>query len=909
MAIKNSTKNHLHTLGFDTDFIAKIESKSLNLQSLKTNTKTILKNYGFTEEEIKKINEKLKRQPIDRNVIENIKEKSNEVCCFCANGDSTQPYQIHHISEYYLTQNNDEDNLMLVCPTHHTIIHSEIITQKKQHAVKKAWESTWNIAKEYKKMGITFPFGSFENIDYTVGENITEVFSFNAPSGNVCRELTKGKIADECKDILSRENKLIIAGNSGSGKTTLALGLAGSFTEVSVFLYINTGGNPSQKVSEIAMFLSCAKKEIILLIDDANSKLEYDQLQNVLKLASVKKKIIVVCTRNTFVDHNNENLEAHFKKSVKYLSWENLSPHVKNSLLNDEKKIIDYLDQNNINDFSGDKIGFGKLDYPLEYLINKYVGSTQTVWQFIYMLGGGLKTIEDKLDELYSNDRFDIIVFYIALKQISKVEEGTSIDEILDLYKRNNILNIHGPPEVGWIKRKLEDLCKGRVLVDFRGRYKTVHREYARNFIEISFHKTPESSSEILNEIFTNLSQAKEIVILCSWLKDTKVKHYLKTWCNNLKTEDWIMLGENCFAINLNAVYLLTRHLDSNLINSKAEINHTIFINKALRIAELVNKGEIGTLYYFSKVLLTLKNHCSDVISEIIENLNTQSIAKMIKDSNIDSFDYISSMLRIISEFNHDWILNLRANLSFSDFKKILNRNQKGQLTHVFETISFYRIYIANIKRSEFKQCIEIITKQLSNCELEEINYPTMPSTAVIELFALHKDLELILNSLDIFRLIKSFEKSSPRYWGSILALSQISKISNSTFARSFTDGLDFNIMMKTIEMYYLSDLYSFRLLIHQLAFASEKNKKQYAARLKPLVINVLQKQIGKWEHEFILKAFVNLDEKITIDICLKFKKAIPQKKLEFPTFMELKHKLEEEDKSGKDYNMLEHLI
>jgi hypothetical protein len=105
------------------------------------------------------------------------------------------------------------------------------------------------------------------------------------------------------------------------------------------------------------MFLSCAKKEIILLIDDANSKLEYDQLQNVLKLASVKKKIIVVCTRNTFVDHNNENLEAHFKKSVKYLSWENLSPHVKNSLLNDEKKIIDFID-NCLNTFHRIKILF-----------------------------------------------------------------------------------------------------------------------------------------------------------------------------------------------------------------------------------------------------------------------------------------------------------------------------------------------------------------------------------------------------------------------------------------------------------------------------------------------------------------------------------------------------------------------
>jgi predicted HNH restriction endonuclease len=123
--MRKDAEKRLLELGFDTDLIAKVEAKSLTLSRLKPMSKDALLKAGFTEAEAEEIIGKVKREPIAREVIEAIFKKSGEVCCYCADGNSTRPFHVHHIDEYHVSRNNAEDNLALVCPNDHSSVHSK----------------------------------------------------------------------------------------------------------------------------------------------------------------------------------------------------------------------------------------------------------------------------------------------------------------------------------------------------------------------------------------------------------------------------------------------------------------------------------------------------------------------------------------------------------------------------------------------------------------------------------------------------------------------------------------------------------------------------------------------------------------------------------------------------------------
>lgn len=901
-------EKRLLALGIGTDLIQKIEDRSLSLSSLRPMSKEALIKIGFTEMEVDLIISKVKRDPISPEVLERIILKSGEVCCYCADGNSTRPFHIHHMNEYHVSHDNSEDNLCLVCPNDHANVHSKKITLEYQKAIKRAWENVWSIAQDYKNKGIVFPFGAFEVVDYNVEGNITDIFSFASPCGSVCLELAKGILANHCFKTLIKENKLILAGGSGSGKTTLAKGIAGHFKNVIVFKYVVSDKTSVEIAKEITHFLTIAQKDLILIIDEANTKLKSAQIENVLQFANSEQKIILVNTRNSF--NSEGNLEQHFPDCVEYISWQVLREDVASIIIEHETAVIEYLDNKAINDHNGHKIGYGTFDHHLNRVVEGYAKSTDTVWQFIFMLGGGLSRITKMYTELQATDRFDLVVLYTSIMQISKVEEGVSVDEIIDFYKRNSILSKVPIPEKDWLNGKLKELCVKRILVEVRGRYKTVHREFAKAFIETSYLINRVGCSELLDEVFLDFSRSKEIMILWSWLKYGQVSDYTIRWAHTLSIGQWKELTDETFKNGLNILQILARHLHSTSLPESSNIAYEVFKDKADAIAELINKGEDGTLYYFRELSTTLKYHCTEIIKPIMDAVDEKKFANLIKDSNVETFDYLSWLFNALSEGYIDWVIKFKRNFTFSDFERIIARNEKGRIRLVHDTIKFYRTYIGIIKRSEFKKCVVLIGLQIKRCDLDEIQFPLLHETALFELFYFPDDIKFILGSIDMPKITNSYEQATPRFWGSMLSFCYLSDYAKLTFAKDFVDGLDMWKVVKNIERHYDNNLHEFRIIMYQLAYASTNRRKEYAKRLLPLVENSMQRFPDKQDHEDVLKAFYQLDEKLGTEACKKLGKNLPDKKNSSELdFSESKTEIEVYEKSGKDYDLVDFLI
>ena len=100
-----------------------------------------------------------KIRKLDRSIGENLKTLYDFRCQICA-ADFGTPYdrhvaEVHHIIQFVQSMNNDFDNLMVLCPNHHTVIHKSPPTFDRQ------------------KLMLTYPNGYFEKLQLDRHFNLT----------------------------------------------------------------------------------------------------------------------------------------------------------------------------------------------------------------------------------------------------------------------------------------------------------------------------------------------------------------------------------------------------------------------------------------------------------------------------------------------------------------------------------------------------------------------------------------------------------------------------------------------------------------------------------------------------------------------------------------------------------------
>ncbi|WP_213879510.1 HNH endonuclease signature motif containing protein [Pseudomonas sp. dw_358] len=108
-----------------------------------TSQKTIVGKYGMSKDEAIFLKKAVMRQPIDSDTVQTLLERSNFRCCVCK-GDQSAGFVIHHIVEYEKTQDNDYDNLIVLCPNDHDRAHqgglSLTISESNLRQAKEKWE-------------------------------------------------------------------------------------------------------------------------------------------------------------------------------------------------------------------------------------------------------------------------------------------------------------------------------------------------------------------------------------------------------------------------------------------------------------------------------------------------------------------------------------------------------------------------------------------------------------------------------------------------------------------------------------------------------------------------------------------------------------------------------------------------
>lgn len=858
LPMKARSRNKLLALGFNTVLIDRIAERHLTFSGLQNQNLKALLHHGFTKEEAEIILNKTKRTVIPESIIEKLLEDSGQVCAFCANGNSSQPFQIHHIKEYHLTQNNSESNLLLVCPSHHVYIHQEKVSQEFQLSMKRKWVQTWRIAREYHANGLTFPFKGFEALDYQTVSPVTDIFSFSAPSPGLCKELLSGATRLQAMALLQKHHKVLLAGASGNGKSTLAKGIAGSDERFLVFNYAFPKDG-SDHLQEMLQFLRLNVEPVILIVDDANRFLSMPQVEILLKAARARAQVILIKT-GLDKDDIDIAIESHFVDVLLDVNWKMLQSDVENLIRRHENEIVTYLiKQEGV--FLD--VGLGHLDRNILSIVSQTKDTVNSIWEFIYVLSNGLERCNNLFRRLQAEANLHLVVAFIGVNQIANGDKGVTLEEIEKLFITHPALNKQSPPERKWLEGQLDVLTnRHRVIKVSRGRYNTVHRQFAAHFIDHLLLVSEKDTAPLLVGFLNNPAQFGEILRIWSWLEDKPSgRLFLQKWRSSLTIADWQQMVNHAATTNLLLLTQLAYKLYL-IVPHESVIIKACFPPVKEQIIHLITTNTEYTIYDCRFLFSALERNCKGLIKEILDGVGIDRMCRIMDEIKVDEFDEMTWFLNAVVSDYPEWIDQIKPVFTAEFFERKADQVAKGRIDDLAKIILFERKFLPEYRLSRAQKYIEKMAALLRDCSFDKI---VANSTDVLYVFHessyIESHVAIMCSSLDATCLAKEMETAVPRHWFNLFTISGLAKYcSGHSVIEQWLDAIGVDAFVKNLEQYGPWNTYELRLCICQLCHASPKKRKEFADKLYPLMVSLVPMVRAGSSNE-VLNAYTRLSE------------------------------------------------
>jgi len=907
------TRQALVTLSIPTDVIEKIGRQGHTLDSLRSLSGPQLRKF-YAEDEAQLIELKIKRQPISDTVAEAILAASKGVCAYCDDGISTRPYQIHHIEPYSANQNNTEDNLVLVCPNHHAWIHKTGVAAESQKRRRREWCATAELGRAYTKRGIPFPYGIFEPIDYGGKPNIVEILFPIPPSPRTAVELSKHALGDEARQRLGTSNFLLLVGGSGAGKSTLALGIAGSF-DAPVFRYCRPPADTRGALTEVLTFVGTATRRCVLLLDDTNTWATASDLERVAGSAS--KDVYVLATWTGGRLDGDPTAELHVLGNRLVMHWEDVRSAACAALLEHEHEVVETLRRLRSDDV--ERVGFGPLDRSLDWLLNRYGGTAKSIWQFLFLLRGGWQAVRDDLGMLAADGRADVPVIYAAIEQIAAVERPVTPTETSEAIAKLPPTPALPPAHVEWIADVFDKLVQRRLMVQARGAYTTVHRDWARALICAALNDPlcKQCAVDFLARDFdARTASARRLMILWSWLwYDAVGGPYTRDWAARQKPEDWRALVGTAATASLVDVAMVAQQLHllfpsdpwTTVVGDAFEAHET-------PLALLVSEATSEDWYLLRQLFMAMDHARPSCAARIVSRWAPEAAARVLGETHPDYYDSVWWFLAGVEKHSPEWCAEVGRRLDWRALASNLSRIRRGHVDAIDHCVEILGRLKVRLLRSRVTELAEAMADILRDVSLSEISFWHAPMELWLEIFP--TEMRRVVDGLEPNRLATELSIAGPRNWGRLLMLSAFAARAGSDFGRQMVDSLG-STFVDSVNRFGATNAHELRVLLWQLGYGSAARRRELAAQL--LTVATAACKADENERGEILKAFSAIDpdqaQKLASDLGL----AVPENDgvddINRPLLDGLENgdlirkEIDDLDRSGEDYDVGELLL
>lgn len=896
------TKSALTALSVPTDLIAKIGSHGHSLENLRSFSRTQLGTH-YTAEESELLATKLKRQPIDEAVVERILASSGSVCAYCGDGVADRPFEIHHIVPYAQTQDNSEENLLLVCPNHHTWIHASNQTVEAQKRKRREWYAIVEVRRAYEARGVPFPTGIIEPIDYGSAPRVLEVLEA-IPSPSTAMELSKHALGDRVLQQLTTSRFVLVVGGSGSGKSTLALGVAGRARVEGSSVYRYRAPQAADRrgaLGEVLTMLQVLVKPAVLVLDDANT---WASAADLLTLKQAAGGASLIATWSGGQVDGVAKGALHTIADRALVTWDALREPLYGTLLENEGDVTSYLSRTRKGDVRG--IGMGRMDASLLSLLYRYGATTPSIGQFLYLLRGGADLVQDDLDLLVADGRADHPVVVAAIEQIAGFEQPVTPAAVAEVLAA--LPTAHGLPGVDaeWVKTVFDGLVERRLMVRVRNAYTTIHRDWALAVIGRALRR-PKSKGDAAalldRELNVTTGSPGRLMILWSWLwSDAVAREHVRSWIHGVPADGWAMLVGNAARAGLVDLGMVASRL--HMLVSTKTLGDAFEANEAA-IAALVQSATERDWSWLREIGSAIGYSRPAVAARVIQAWPAREAARVLGLTHPDDYQDVSWFVGEAEKHSAEWCEAVGREVDWAAIRASLARTSRGDVAAIDELVEIMNRLRIPMRRSRVKHLAGAMVQAAQGARLTELRFTPIGPGFWLQFFPEH--VSELVGALDVAQLANELATAPPRDWEKLVVVGRLAELAGDDFGARLVGAVPVTLV-GTAERYAPSAPHEFRVLLWQLAQGDPEVRRAWAERLRTLVATIASS--AAHEGENILRAYAAMDGELARAVSTEIGRPLPEgEPRDALTFLErmpesLRAKLERLESSGSDYDV-----
>lgn len=852
------THTALLGLGFDTDLIATIGAHGHTVSALRSLSNQALQS-NYSQSDVALIQERIHRAAIRAEVVDAVLDASDRVCCFCRDGISSRPFQIHHAVEYSKTQDNSFDNLILVCPNHHQTV-PKTQTPEQQKQARAEWYALVSVVRSYRKQGIAFPFGSFVALDYGSEPDPLALIEGYKLSNATALDLARTTFAKNAGQRLERSPFLAIAGQSGSGKSTFARGVIGQFWKSAFAAFQYQPLSHGQAAAEVLTFLSLADRNSILLLDDVNVYLSEVDITAIQTASRVGAKVVCTWTRE---GAGASSLERHLPDWM-LVDWDQLRPTVHCYLLEHETTLAPAIGRRQGKVVG--RVGLGHMDERLERYLTFFETNAKSVSEFVFLLRGGGEILQRELDVLTSAEHSEIPVLTLAIEQIAGFENMLTPEEVVEHCARAGV-TLKPPISAAWVNKVLRDQVGRGRLQESRGYFTTIHRDWAARIIDraLASDQTFDALNRLLLPEFDFASVAPERCMrLCSWL------WYLPTGGNWIKdrlatksAEDWSVLVGRAAARDLGVLGFVADRM--HLLFRSPNWEHTVaaaFERHESSLRVLLRTGTPTTWSALKSLCWTIGTANPPLASRLWSSPENdpKAVAELLEATHPNYYETVSWYFGSVRKHSPEWVADVGKALNVDRMLHQLEGVSLGDVSGVFTAWEILGELRVPRRRSLVRKIANAFGKVLKDCPLRSFHIgfpPLMDPTWLV----FNDDIEKALSSVDPTALAQQLVQSSPREWREYCNLTSFATPAVASFEKKVIDAIDVPALAKCVAASATGHEYELRCLLWSLGRGSLPVRKKIAHALYETVAAACERSSS--ERPRLLDAFYPLDPQL----------------------------------------------
>jgi len=283
------------------------------------------------------------------------------------------------------------------------------------------------------------------------------------------------------------------------------------------------------------------------------------------------------------------------------------------------------------------------------------------------------------------------------------------------------------------------------------------------------------------------------------------------------------------------------------------------FQENSVALTELIYGASPEDTFWLREVARPLERWCPELWADILRGWDRRAAAQLLMRCRAYQFDDAWSALGDADKHCFGWLNEVGKHVSWSDFEKVLNSVDPGDIWSVCKVFAALPRLKATIKRSEIRGFANAIGVTLRAASLETLRPPPFNVNILILGTLFPVDARAAFDNLDAEKIGGQLSRSLPRAWRSLGLFAWCTDPCESDLARRIIQKTDLVQLEKQIGTYGLSNRYELRVLLNFLARGSKESREFLAPRLKDILRRACS--VEDAESGDLIKAYFRLEK------------------------------------------------